>query len=152
MGAKDSRRTLHKSLEEQAVRHFGHHTLAGGPGRGWGCALSAGQCPCQWATTASAHSPTTGCLRRRRVAGPHVTYCAGHRPRRTQAPPRDVTQLSNCLYVPRLSAFANWPAQQTAPLPPRPRSPGERDWGRGLSQRGGVRRLRAGKGAAWNAV
>lgn len=84
---------------------------------------------------------------------PHVTYCASHHPRRTQAPPHDVTQSSDRLYLPLLSAFANWLDQETAPPPStRPRSPGERGWGRGLNQRGGVRRLRAGKGAAWSAV
>lgn len=52
---------------------------------------------------------------RRLAAGHHVTYGAGHRPRRTQAPPRDVTQPSDRLYLPRLSAFANWLDRETAP-------------------------------------
>lgn len=92
----DSRRALHSPPEEPAALHSGTHSREGAPRRGLGVVRfpRASRAPSQRAAPASASAsapghgpgPAAGRLGLR-VAGAHVTCCAGHRLRRAQAPP-----------------------------------------------------------------
>lgn len=99
---------------------------AQGAGRVVPLRLASGP-PCQWAAPASAPGPAAGWL------GAPGHQAPRDAPRGPPPPPsprlRPVTSQSPVSGRSAPSAFTDWLARQTAPLPPRPRSPGERCWG-----------------------
>lgn len=135
----DLPRTLPGPSEEQAVLHFGTHPQAvnpGRPGRGWGCALASGQWPSLPMGGTGLHPQP--CCRLARAPGRRAPRDLPRGPPPPPFPgPAPVTSQTPLSGRSASSAFAHWLARQTAPLPPRPRSPGERCWGgRGPEGRG----------------